>query len=121
MTDKQILFDYRLKQAGETLRDAQNMLLGGFSNRSIVNRAYYSMFYAVLALFIKNETEIKTSKHSGVISIFDKEFIHSGRLDKKLSKMLHKAFELRQESDYKELVELPSDEVNELVNQARDY
>jgi uncharacterized protein (UPF0332 family) len=53
MTDKEALFTYRLKQAEETLLDAERMLQGSFSSRSITNRAYYSMFYAVLALFLK--------------------------------------------------------------------
>ncbi|MBI4824309.1 MAG: hypothetical protein HY805_08810 [Nitrospirae bacterium] len=49
MTDKESLFTYRLKQAEETLSDAKRMLQDKLSPRSIVNRAYYSMFYAVLA------------------------------------------------------------------------
>jgi hypothetical protein len=72
MTDRDSLFLYRLKQAEETLLDAEKMLGGSFTPRSIINRAYYSMFYAVLALFIKTDVDIKTSKHTGIISIFDK-------------------------------------------------
>ena len=40
MNDKEALFTYRLKQAEETLLDAERMLHGGFSPRSITNRAY---------------------------------------------------------------------------------
>ena len=76
MTDRDSLFLYRLKQAEETLLDAEKMLEGSFTPRSITNRAYYSMFYAVLSLFIKTDVDIKTSKHTGIISIFDKEFIY---------------------------------------------
>ena len=79
MTDKETLVAYRFKQAEETLLDAERMLQGGISPRSITNRAYYSMFYIVLALFLKTDINIKTSKHTGVISIFDKEFILTGR------------------------------------------
>jgi hypothetical protein len=60
MTDKEALFTYRLKQAEETLNDAKKMLKGGFTSRSIVNRVYYSMFYSLLALFIKTDVNIKT-------------------------------------------------------------
>ena len=38
MTDKEALFLYRLKQAEETLSDAEEMLKGNFSPRSISNR-----------------------------------------------------------------------------------
>ena len=82
MTDKQVLFTYRLTQADETLSDAKRMLQNKLSPRSIINRAYYSMFYALLALFLKADINLKTSKHAGVISIFDKEFVHTGKIDK---------------------------------------
>ena len=41
--------------------------------RPSVNRSYYAMIYAVLALLALKRKE--TSKHSGAISIFDKEFV----------------------------------------------
>ena len=96
MTDKEALFRYRIEQAEETLSDAEKMLKNHLSPRSILNRAYYSMFYALLALYIDQGIDLKTSKHSGVISIFDKEFVHSGKIDKDFSKILHRIFILRQ-------------------------
>jgi uncharacterized protein (UPF0332 family) len=65
MNDKKSLFLYRLSQAEETIAEAQKMFDDNFSPRSIINRAYYAMFYIVLALFLKNEINIKTSKHRG--------------------------------------------------------
>jgi uncharacterized protein (UPF0332 family) len=38
-----------------------------------MNRLYYAMFYAVLALL--QEKEMGTSKHSGAIALFDREFV----------------------------------------------
>ena len=70
MTDKQVLLAYRLKQAEETLADAELMLKSNLSARSVINRAYYSVFYAILALFIHSDVNPKTSKHSGVIAFF---------------------------------------------------
>ncbi len=58
-----------LNEAEETLTDARKMLEGGISARSVVNRAYYAMFYGVIALLIHENIEHKTSKHSGIISI----------------------------------------------------
>lgn len=121
MTDKQTLFTYRLKQAEETLFDAEKMAQTNISPRSVINRAYYSMFYAILALFLNTNINLKTSKHSGVISIFDKEFVHSGKIDKYYSKILHKMFELRQESDYKELVDLSPTDAIEAVKVAKEF
>lgn len=121
MTDKETLFTYRLTQAEETLFDAKKMLQNKIGPRSIVNRAYYSMFYAVLALFLKTDINLRTSKHVGVISIFDKEFVHSGKIDKHYSKILHKIFEARQEGDYKELVELSFEDADEFVKLAEEF
>lgn len=121
MTDKDALFLYRLKQAEETLLDAERMLQEKLSPRSIVNRAYYSMFYAILALFLKTNINLKTSKHAGVISIFDKEFVHIGKIDRQYSKILHKTFDARQEGDYKELIELSSENAGEYVRLAKEF
>ena len=121
MSDKDTLCLYRLKQAEETLSDAEKMISAGLSSRSITNRAYYSMFYAVLSLFLKSEVNIKTSKHSGVISIFDREFIKTGRLDKRYSEMLHDIFDARQEGDYKDLMEVAPQDAKEHVRQAKEF
>jgi uncharacterized protein (UPF0332 family) len=121
MTDKETLFLYRLRQAEETLSDAKKMLEDQLSPRSIINRAYYSMFYGVLALFLKHDIKIKTSKHSGIISIFDAEFVHTGKIDPCFSKTLHKVFEVRQEGDYKELVEFSYSDTDEFVKLAEEF
>lgn len=121
MTDRETLYLYRLRQAEETLSDAEKMLEENFSSRSIINRAYYTMFYAVLALFLKTGVNIKTSKHIGIISIFDKEFVKSGKIDKHYSKILHDAFDDRQEADYKELVEIPFEKSKEHVQHAKEF
>jgi len=121
MTDKQVLCSYRLKEAEDTFGDAEKMLKDGVGPRSIVNRAYYSAFYATLALFLQADINIKTSKHAGVLSAFDKELVHTGKVDKSLSKILHKLFEARQESDYKDFVEVLYEQAVERVNQAKDF
>lgn len=47
------LIKYRLEQAQTSLEDAEYLLKGNRSTQSIVNRAYYAMFYATLALLQK--------------------------------------------------------------------
>jgi uncharacterized protein (UPF0332 family) len=98
--EKKALIQYRLSQANDSIKEAEVLLREGMSFRSVINRLYYAMFYAVLALL--QEKHIGTSKHIGVISLFDKEFIKTDIFHKDLSKTLHRAFELRQKSDYME-------------------
>lgn len=96
--NSKILARYRMDQADESFEAAKILLEKGFS-RQTVNRAYYAMFYAVLALLSTQKME--TSKHTGAIALFDKEFIKKGIFTTDFSRWLHKAFDLRQEADYK--------------------
>jgi uncharacterized protein (UPF0332 family) len=101
------LIAYRLEQAEAALGDAQFLLDGGRSAQSVVNRAYYAMFYAALALLQKTGTI--PSKHAGVIGLFDTQFVLKGIFSRELSQDFHRAFELRQTADYRAL-HPPSDE-----------
>jgi uncharacterized protein (UPF0332 family) len=105
-----------MEQAQTALDDAKFLLDNGRSSQSILNRAYYSMFYATLALL--QEAGMVPSKHSGVISLFDTEFVRKGIFQKELSKYLHKAFELRQASDYKSFHEVSKEKAEENLNNA---
>ncbi len=93
----QALVAYRLEQADESL-EAARTLLDKKLIRPSLNRAYYAMFYAVLALLAREKQE--TSKHSGAIALFDREFVKQGIFKKNFSRWLHDAFDLRQRSDY---------------------
>lgn len=121
MTDKETLFQYRLQQAEETFTEVIKMIDTGLSPRSIINRVYYSMFYILLALFLKTDIKIKTSKHTGVISMFDKEFVKTGKIDKYYSTILHDIFDARLEADYKELVEYSDEDAVEFVKKAEEF
>ena len=110
---------YRLEQAEESLNDAGLLLNSGGSFRSVINRSYYSMFYATLALFAVKGTG--GSKHKGIISIFDREYIKEGIFPKEMSKLLHKAFNLRQESDYKEFNIISKEEAEKIKKGAEDF
>lgn len=121
MTDRDALLLYRLNQAEETCAEAEKMLAAGFSPRSITNRAYYAMFYALLALFIKADVPLTTSKHRGVISLFDREFVKTGRFDKKYSAMLHITFDERLEGDYKEFVDLSNYDAERAIGYAKEF
>ena len=101
------LVQYRMEQADAALNDAKYLLDGNRSPQSVINRAYYAMFYAALAL-LQKAGKIP-SKHAGVIGLFDTEFVLKGVFPRELSQDLHKAFELRQVSDYR-VLQYPSRE-----------
>ncbi|MBF0505920.1 MAG: HEPN domain-containing protein [Nitrospirae bacterium] len=113
------LIQYRLQQSDDSIKEATVLLKERMSYRAVINRLYYAMFYAVLALL--QEKQIGTSKHSGAISLFDKEFIKGGIFDKGLSMTLHRAFELRQKGDYMEQAEVTKEDVDEIFPKALDF
>jgi uncharacterized protein (UPF0332 family) len=113
----QTLVQYRLKQAGETLR--ASTLLMEHRLDGVMNRSYYAMFYAVLALLALRQLE--TSKHAGAISLFDREFVHTGAFPRELSRWLHQAFRQRLASDYAPLNTVTEDEASQFVAQVKAY
>jgi uncharacterized protein (UPF0332 family) len=69
------LVHYRLGEARETLEEAR--LLARESRwRGALNRVYYAMFYATLALLAVRQ--LAASRHSGVIALFHREFVRPG-------------------------------------------
>jgi uncharacterized protein (UPF0332 family) len=87
---------YRLEQSEKTLKDAKILQKSHGESFSIINRCYYAIFYSVLALLV--DKQFVGSKHSAVISSFDKEFVNKGVFHKKFSKIFHKAFDMRGKS-----------------------
>lgn len=116
---KHVLSNYRIKQAEESLDEARFLLDSKKSPRSIINRAYYAMFYAVLALLVYEE--YSSSKHSGVLGFFNKRFINECVFHKDIGRSINKAFELRQRGDYRENIELRYDQVEPFITEAEVF
>ena len=112
--DRQALIDARIQQSEQAFQAGLLLLQQNFY-ADAVNRFYYSMFYAVLALLITRN--LGTSKHIGAISLFDREFVKPGTFPKELSRALHDAFEQRLEADYTDLAIV----LEETAQQSRDY
>ena len=112
------LLRYRMGQARETLRESE-ILMAEAALRGAVNRAYYAMFYALLALLATRQ--LGTSRHSGAISLFDREFVKAGLFPRELSRALHLAFHRRQEHDYGEMIPLTREIAEETLQDARVF
>lgn len=117
--EKLELIKYRLEEAEESIKEAEVLLKEGMSMRAVMNRLYYAMFYAVLALL--QEKEMGTSKHYDAISLFDREFVKKKIFDDELSKTLHRAFELRQKGDYMEQAEVEKSDVDEILPKTKEF
>jgi uncharacterized protein (UPF0332 family) len=113
------LVEFRLVEARDSLKEASVLLQTGMSFRSVMNRLYYAMFYAVLAL-LQNKA-MGTSKHSGAIALFDREYVKPGIFSKEMSKALHRAFELRQVGDYMEYTTVTISDIEEIHPLAEQF
>jgi uncharacterized protein (UPF0332 family) len=116
---KKVLAQYRLRQAQESLEEAHFLFNGGKSLRSVANRLYYGMFYAVLALLIFEP--FASSKHTGVLAYFNKRFVKGGVFPENMGRSINKAFELRQRGDYREYFELTKDQVEPILAEAEQF
>jgi uncharacterized protein (UPF0332 family) len=117
-TDFQHLIDYRIQQAHETVKEVEFQIENDFLVIA-VNRIYYGMFYMLLALALKNG--FKTSKYSQLIGCFNKEFVNTGKIDRQIGKIVHKAFEDRTDGDYGIFVRFEKDEVLEKLKDMKQF
>jgi uncharacterized protein (UPF0332 family) len=83
------------------------MMLDHGMPRPSVNRSYYAMFYGVLALLAAEGKG--TSKHSGALAFFDRDFVRNGVFGDEFSDWLHEAFDLRHRADYREMFAVSSE------------
>lgn len=116
--DLRDLILFRMKESKEALNDSK-LLLDKASYRASVNRSYYSMFYAMVCL--SYSIGVESSKHTHVISTFDKEFVKTRKFSKETSKWVHDAFKKRQESDYLDFKEVKKEESEIIYNNAEKF
>ncbi len=108
---------YQFEKSRDTFREAillyeHNSLTGS------VNRIYYSMFYSVTALM--SLYGFSTSKHSGMLSNFNKEIANKGLISKELKDFYRNMFNKRQKGDY-EIYKFNNKEVKEWLDRAEDF
>jgi len=120
VSDQQVLqlVKYRIQQANDSLREAK-ILLDEQAWRGAINRAYYAMFYGVLALTVVQG--FSTAKHAGVLAFFDREYVKTGIFSKSLSKKFHLAFDHRQNQDYGEFVQINDRIAKETIADANEF
>ncbi len=91
------LAEYRMKRAEEMLLAAEeNLKIGQY--KTSLNRSYYAIFHAMRAANIIKGFD--SSKHSGVIAFFNKEYLKAGIMDRQLSVIIKESSFLREKSDY---------------------
>lgn len=104
------LAEYRLERAWESRKEAESLLRDGYFIGAI-NRIYYSIFYAARALLATKGLD--SSRHSGVIALFNKNFVKEKIASTELSRIIHRAFRLRIDGDYKDFKQFSKQEAEQ--------
>ncbi len=115
---RQELIQYRLDTAKEKLRAAK-VLLDSENYKDSVGRSYYAMFSAVRALLAKDNVDF--ARHSGVIAYFQREYIKTGIIEKKYSKYLSEAFQVRNNCDYADFYLIVKEDAVEQSQRAEEF
>ena len=109
----------QFRLADEALSDAR-YLLNGNRLKAGANRAYYAMFHAAQAAL--SHVNVRAPKtHVGTINLLGRHIIKTGKMDKRFSKDLQDAFDLRQQTDYQIHVNIGEAEVRDTVERAKDF
>lgn len=116
--NRKVLMQYRLDMAKERLESAE-ILLENNQFKDSIGRSYYAMFSSARALLALEGVDY--SKHTGVISHFQKEYIKTGIFDKKYSKYISQAFQIRNNVDYADLYIVSQAEASEQYMRAKEF
>ena len=97
MEEKLELIQIWMDLAGEKLEVARELLdLSRFDDT--VSKAYYVMFYSAKAALLAIDVDLR--RHSGVVSQFGQRFVKTGYADERYSRILARAMQAREASDY---------------------
>ena len=113
-----VLSAHRFKRSKEELQTAE-LLLRNTDYRSSINRSYYAIFHAIRAVNALDGFD--SSKHSGVISHFNQEYVKTGLFEKESSKIIRNASELREQADYEDFYEASQEDATDVFEEASRF
>ncbi|OGL50673.1 MAG: hypothetical protein A3C43_04255 [Candidatus Schekmanbacteria bacterium RIFCSPHIGHO2_02_FULL_38_11] len=109
---------YRLENAKEKLNSAEVLLREKLFKDSL-SRSYYAMFSAARALLATKELD--SSKHSGVISLFNQQFLKTNIMDRKIGKKLSEAKDFREAGDYEDFFVVSKVDAERQIKNAKEF
>ena len=124
MTTKLDYINYKFLKAEESVKAAKILLENNLWGEAL-SRIYYAAFYGVSALLINLKLNPKT--HGGAKSLFHKEFVMTGIIDKNFSELYDTLLAKRFEVDYEmfaiideEKVQLYLESVIKFIEKAKE-
>jgi len=112
------LFKYRIEKAQEELSIAKNLLSKKFYAKSL-HSSYYSMFHSARALLATEKVDSK--RHVGIIMLFNKHFVDTGKIREQYFTFLDTAFNIRIQSDYRDFYIATKHDAEEQIKNAEKF
>ena len=112
------LSKYRFEKAEKNLEIAKD-LFECETYGVALNRAYYAAFDAMRAVNALDRFD--SSKHSGVISHFNKNHVKNGDFDVSTSSIIRRASMLREKSDYEDFYEPEKEDAETVINEVEKF
>ncbi len=110
------LVKYRLERSRETL-EAARIIADASKWNACMNRLCYVCFYPVSGLL--QQQDLASSKHTGVRSLFNKNFVKTGRVSKTIAQIYNDFFDWLQEGDYSDFVRFEDSQVRPWIPRLR--
>jgi len=112
------LAGYRLARAREMLLASEgNLKIGQY--KTSLNRSYYAVFHAMRSANVLKGFD--SSKHSGVIAYFTKEYLKTEILDRNLAIIIKESSFCREKSDYDDFYVAGRAEAEEQLKEAKYF
>lgn len=112
------LSELQLNRAKELIKFIPGVIELGDYN-SVVNRSYYAAFHAIKSIELLDDFDSK--KHSGVIAFFRLNYIKTGIIDSKYSKIIGRLQEARESSDYDVMANFTLQDAQEMYEMAKEF
>ena len=112
------LAKYRFQTSLENITDAKIMFDNG-RYKNALNRGYYSIFHSIKAVCALDGFD--SSRHSGVISHFNQNYVKTGIFPKELSKIIRSASENREKADYLDFFVASREEAEKQIKRAEFF
>lgn len=116
--EKQELISYRISKAKDTLKEVYLHIENELWNTA-VNRLYYACYYAVSALLLAKNINIRS--HKGARQMFGLHYGKTGTIDKTLAKFFTDLYDMRQTGDYDDFIEYTKEDILDLLKPANDF
>jgi uncharacterized protein (UPF0332 family) len=109
----------RFKHAKESLEDAKNLIVQDVGANFVMNSVYYSIMFSIFGLL--EARGIPAPAQDKMISIFEREYVTTGRIETRFLDGIRKVFELRPACDCQGKKKVTVKDVEELLPIADEF